>query len=351
MRKIAVMSRAYIFVYGVVKSKEPVRFAAGGIDNLAVDSLSHDGVAALVSRTPFMSFEAFSKEALLSNLARYQAVLEKVMDVCQVLPVKYGTFLPDEEALQAVLVAEQAGVLGHFERMRQKLELDVVVLWQNLPGLLAEIGATPEIAGLKRNAAGIVAPEAATEHRLVVGKMVKEMLDSRSRKRASEVLDALNPWVDECLSHPLMDDTMIMNTAFLLKRQNRQVVEDCLERLDQSYGQSVLFRLVGPLPPYSFCTLEIQQPDIRQILEAGKTLGLGKEATALEIREAYWKLTKAFHPDFFPGDKAVQTRFETIARAYRTLCDNCRDDRICFEERPAGGWGRIRCMKPCVPDG
>jgi hypothetical protein len=188
-------------------------------------------------------------------------------------------------------------------------------------------------------------------HRLAVGKKVKDMLDSRSRDRASEIRDALNPWVDGCLAHPLMDDTMIMNSAFLLKRENRQAFEDGLAQLDQSYGQSMRFRLIGPLPPYSFCTLEIQQPDFEQILEAKEALGLGSEATAEQIREAYWRLTKAFHPDLFPGDADVQTRFETITRAYRTLCDNCRNNRISFGEIPIGGGGRIRRMKPCTFDG
>ncbi|MBI2255239.1 MAG: DnaJ domain-containing protein [Proteobacteria bacterium] len=52
-----------------------------------------------------------------------------------------------------------------------------------------------------------------------------------------------------------------------------------------------------------------------------KTLGVGRLATADEIKKAYRKLAKKLHPDVNPGDKKVETQFKEITAAYDMLSD------------------------------
>jgi len=52
-----------------------------------------------------------------------------------------------------------------------------------------------------------------------------------------------------------------------------------------------------------------------------KTLGVGKDATADEIKKAYRKLARANHPDSKPGDKMAEDRFKQIAEAYDVVGD------------------------------
>ena len=44
-----------------------------------------------------------------------------------------------------------------------------------------------------------------------------------------------------------------------------------------------------------------------------QTLGVGREATQEEIRAAYRRLAKKYHPDLHPGDKGAEARFKEIA--------------------------------------
>jgi molecular chaperone DnaJ len=52
-----------------------------------------------------------------------------------------------------------------------------------------------------------------------------------------------------------------------------------------------------------------------------ETLGVGKTASAEEIRKSYRKLARKFHPDLNPGDKSSEDRFKNVQEAYDVLSD------------------------------
>lgn len=52
-----------------------------------------------------------------------------------------------------------------------------------------------------------------------------------------------------------------------------------------------------------------------------EVLGVGKNATADEIKKAYRKLAVKYHPDKNPGDKAAEEKFKEAAEAYSILSD------------------------------
>jgi len=52
-----------------------------------------------------------------------------------------------------------------------------------------------------------------------------------------------------------------------------------------------------------------------------ETLGIGKTATADEIKKAYRKVAMQYHPDRNPGDKAAEEKFKEAAEAYEVLSD------------------------------
>jgi molecular chaperone DnaJ len=55
--------------------------------------------------------------------------------------------------------------------------------------------------------------------------------------------------------------------------------------------------------------------------ELYKTLGVSKKATDEEIKKAYRKLARKYHPDRNPGDKEAEERFKEISAAHDVLSD------------------------------
>ena len=56
-------------------------------------------------------------------------------------------------------------------------------------------------------------------------------------------------------------------------------------------------------------------------------LGLSHGATESDIKRAYRRLARRFHPDINPGDRTAEARFRQILEAYETLIDPERRSR------------------------
>src|SRR6201988_2031652 len=52
-----------------------------------------------------------------------------------------------------------------------------------------------------------------------------------------------------------------------------------------------------------------------------ETLGVKKSASTEDIRKAFRKLARKYHPDVNPGDKSAEEKFKTISEANEVLSD------------------------------
>src|SRR5450759_5227620 len=50
-------------------------------------------------------------------------------------------------------------------------------------------------------------------------------------------------------------------------------------------------------------------------------LGVSRKAPQKEIRQAYRKLARKYHPDLNPGDKSSEEKFKQVQEAYDVLSD------------------------------
>ena len=69
-------------------------------------------------------------------------------------------------------------------------------------------------------------------------------------------------------------------------------------------------------------------------------LGVSQSASSDEIKSAYRKLAKQYHPDFHPGDKAAAEKFKEINEANAVLSDDQKRKQYDYElAHPGMGGG------------
>ncbi|MBA3460429.1 MAG: DnaJ domain-containing protein, partial [Deltaproteobacteria bacterium] len=73
-----------------------------------------------------------------------------------------------------------------------------------------------------------------------------------------------------------------------------------------------------------------------------EVLGVERQCSAGDLKKAYYRLAKQYHPDHNPGDKAAEEKFKEAANAYQVLADEdqrARYDRFGFDGITRGGGG------------
>ena len=90
-----------------------------------------------------------------------------------------------------------------------------------------------------------------------------------------------------------------------------------------------------------------QQTTMMEFKDYYATLGVPKTATEKEIKQAFRKMARKYHPDVNPGDKSSESRFKEINEAYEVdrrsrEAQEIRRARIELEDVRAGAARRRR---------
>lgn len=322
------------YVYAIIPSGEQGIFDVGGVgDNHdEVYSMPNRNVAAVVSASPLADYRDLKREQAVRYLVAHQRVVETVMHDFAVLPVKFGTVLPDETWVHRLLT--QGGDLFRttLEQIADRVQMEVVVQW-NLQQVFQEIGQEAHIAQLKQEIAGRPAEETLVE-RIAVGQMVQAALEQRRTALRDCVVYPLRELALDVAINPSMDDSMVANLALLLDQAGQEALDRQLDILDQEFAGRLLFRRIGPLPPYSFATVEVQVPCFEAVDAARRLLGLGEMATTGKIKQAYHRLAGQLHPDHNREDPEAEGRMTELAQAYQLLTSYADGQTACRFDRP-----------------
>jgi len=305
------------YIYGIIPAPKSNGFGDG------VYAVPYQEISAVVSDSEIVDCINLQKDAAARFLIRHQQTIEKVMENFTVIPMRLGTFARDEEEVTLILTKAYPMVQDIFDRVHNKTETDVTATWNDFNSVIGKIGEEKEIKELKSRL--LADPGAITVgDQMKVGLLIKKALEKRNGKCAERIRSALMAFSRNMKAHELMDDRMVINTAFLVENPQREAFYKEVESLDAEFNNELDFRCVGPLPPYSFYTLEVKKMDFKEIDSARKRLDLSNNVISKDqIKKAYQARAFDSHPDRNPDVTGIEEKFDEITRAYKILVDYC----------------------------
>lgn len=309
-----------LYLYGIIPSNDKIIFdEVCGLDDDEdiIYTLPYNGVAAVVGASPRDDYRGLKRDDAVRYMVNHQSVIEAVQSHFTILPVKFGTVLPDTSFIERLLHQGSSQFRNALSNMRGLTQMEMVTLWK-LPQVFQEIGNEAPIAALKAKIAGLP-QEQTLEDRITIGRMVKEAMDYRRSILSEQVAPRLRSVARDSVVNPILDDTIVVNVALLLDANGRKNLDQVLELLDKTYDGQLTFRAIGPLPPYSFATVEVQTPELGAIEAARRLLGCSLKPTVEDIKRAYYRAAKGVHPDLNENGRDTEARMTALTQAYRLL--------------------------------
>jgi len=287
-------------------------------------TISFQEIAAIVKDSDIVNYSHMPKDTLGRLLVSHQQLIEKVMTKHSIIPMRLGTFAGSDEEVRQILAKGYRTIKDIFARAKNSIEIDVVATLNDFKSFLQEVSEEEEIKQLKQSLLGKKGGVTINDQ-MKLGVLVKRHLDKKKEILANQIQTALGEITQNLKAHDLMDDKMVLNTAFLLDKNRQKEFEHKLDEIDDKFEDKLNFRCVGPLPPYSFYTLEVKKPQFEEIDWAKKKLGLEKDfITAIEIKKAHYRTALTCHPDKNPDTPNIEQKFDEMTRAYKILLDYYR---------------------------
>lgn len=235
-----------LYVYGLMRVEDGAR-AANTLTEAAIALVEHADVCALVSNVGEGDLRLRRESALA-----HTDTLQKAFHHGPVLPVRFGTVLPDGETLVAELLAPRATALrARLEALDGMSEMQVKATYLEEPLLRSIVGQDAQLA---RAAARIrqLPPEATHFERINLGEQINARVQAFRWADSQRMLQQLQPLAGAVSVREPTHERAVLNASFLVASDRLEAFDAEVERLSEQDSERIQFRLIGPMPAHSF---------------------------------------------------------------------------------------------------
>jgi hypothetical protein len=314
------MSTKGIYIYGIVPSFYSTDMFRS-LENTGVYPITFQNISAIVSESNSSQLDSLDRESLGRLLVHHQQTIETLQskEFAMFIPMRLGTIVKTKEDVIRILQNGHDLIVDILKKIEYLTEIDLVVTWADFSKTLKDITEHPDIIETKRQLleSGLLPTQS---DQLKIGMMIKEKIVNRNHEVESSILSAFSTICQEIKMHEVMNDQMITNSAILIKRSDNKEFENIIDQLDEEFQGLLNFKLIGPLPCYSFYTIEIKELNPENVEQAKIEFELKDETMESDIKKAYLEKAKLFHPDTL-HENGNEENFNRINKAYHTLLD------------------------------
>jgi len=140
-------------------------------------------------------------------------------------------------------------------KMQDKLQFGLKVLWEP-ETIIREIEKDDDNLRLLRQE--ISHQKGSTYFaRMQYGRLVDSLLQERSEKLVSEIIDTLSSVCVASRTNKPIGDKMILNGAFLVSRDSEGAFDQSIKQVAAQH-EKLTFKYTGPWPPYNFVNIRLK---------------------------------------------------------------------------------------------
>lgn len=249
-----------LYVYGIMRAGDAASAArpARSDDGPQLGTIEHNGVGALVSTVPDGQVR-MQRNTILAHAN----VLQGAFEHGPVLPLRLGTVMADEEAVKGGVLAPQAEALAaRLDALDGTAEMQVKAIYAEAPLLRAVLAQNPALKQAVERTRGL--PAAATHFEQIrIGEAIAAAVQSRQATDGEALADTLRPLALAMRVSAPHHERAVMNAAFLVDKHELSRFDKAVEQLSSEHGSDIEFKLIGPMPPYSFADGEWQPGQVK----------------------------------------------------------------------------------------
>jgi hypothetical protein len=240
------------YVYCIIRSDQPLHFGPIGIGDepAPVYTVCYENLSAVVSDAPLEVLDPTR-----DNVLAHQRVNETVMRKHTVLPMSFGTVFKTRDDVTAFLKAAYRAFSDVLDKMENKLEFGLKVLWDR-DAVIRQIEEEDE--DIHRLKSEIASQKGSTYFaRMQYGRLIDAALQARSERYVAEIFERLRDVSVAARANKPIGDRMILNAAFLVSRDAEEAFDARVKELGAEHDK-LTFKYTGPWPPYNFVNIRLK---------------------------------------------------------------------------------------------
>lgn len=236
-----------IYVYGITTAAAQIPEDLAGVGQRPVHTEALGEVAVVVS-----GLDGAMDVAQPADLRAHTRVLDAIAVNVPILPMAFGTVVPELEALEEISdpTRQQDYLLG-LKQVEGAVQFTLRARYVQEAILGEVIAENPEVSRLREATRGD-SPDATYYERIRLGELVVEQMEYKGKQEAGGILQTIRPLVRDLYMRETTQAEDVLDVAMLVPHGERQAFEDAMEEVAATMHGRVTVRLIGPQAPYDF---------------------------------------------------------------------------------------------------
>jgi hypothetical protein len=243
------MTRKY--VYGIIEEQEIKNFDFFGIEGAPIYTINCRQLAAVVSDVDITEIDPTRHNVLAHTIAQ-----DSILKRYTLVPMGFGMVAANETAVFNLLEKNHVGLTAELRRLAGKIEAELKVFWDD-NALTVENRQLIEKVQAK-----VKASSSAVETQRILseaGMQVEKVVISWKGQYADRIYAALRKLAVDSRLNDCSGVKMLLNASFLIERQNELAFLEQIRNLDAEFQGNINCKYIGPLSPYNFVSLKLEQ--------------------------------------------------------------------------------------------